>query len=126
VALTHTAARVGFELGFGGGWRECVVRCFILLFDVAAVVSFYCSMPRFLSSKLEVEFSGAAAPLDSYLAQVFYFQPSQNRNPYYYLPKSNWKSLGANAPLESLFFSVLYFRRAKTGLKYYYYLPKSK
>jgi hypothetical protein len=28
VALTHTAACVGFELGFGGGWRECVVLGF--------------------------------------------------------------------------------------------------
>ena len=31
VALTHTAACVGFELGFGGGWRECVVRRFLCL-----------------------------------------------------------------------------------------------
>jgi hypothetical protein len=30
VALTHTAACVGFELGFGGGWRECVVLRFYL------------------------------------------------------------------------------------------------
>jgi hypothetical protein len=32
VALPHTAACVGFELGFGGGWRECVVQRIFILF----------------------------------------------------------------------------------------------
>jgi len=31
LALPHTAACVGFELGLGGGWRECVVLAFLFL-----------------------------------------------------------------------------------------------
>jgi hypothetical protein len=40
VALPHTAACAGFELGFGGGWRECVVRNIYLLFDFLLFFAF--------------------------------------------------------------------------------------
>ena len=132
MALTHTAACVGFELGFGGGWRECVVRrLFIIIlselrwffefltgwFFVEPPISLAVFRPRFsisanpkrqflfyLSAKIGAEFFGADAPLESYFPGFSTISQAKTAILIlYYLPKSERNFFGANAPHKSYF-----------------------